>query len=183
MVVWLLSVPLDLYLEIDTQAERWTNVRVRWFYGLVRSESGAVARAASAPRSPATKSPSKIRASSTPQARRFFWAMFRSEGFTQRVLHSFLKTWRAIELHDNKLSMKIGLDDPVATAMLSGTLEPFARCMPNTRFEPDFLNPCFIIKANTRLRLVPLRFIVIAVTTLLSRDVVRGIYRGIRAAR
>jgi hypothetical protein len=182
VTVWLLSVPLDLKVRVNSEQEKKITLQIAWFYGLLQLQPDA-------PRKPGSVPPSKPRialrrhSNVDVQERHFIWAMFRSPGFLSRVLRFMVDVLRAIEFRDNAVFLRLGLLDPADTGQAAGVLGPMLMWLPNARFEPDFHNACLVLHADSTVRIVPLRFVKLALIFSFSPEVWRAVRGGIGVAR
>lgn len=117
------------------------------------------------------------------RGRRFVWAMLSSRNFLSRVSRFMIDVLRAVEFRDNALFVQLGLHDPADTGQISGLLGPLLSFIPNARFEPDFFAPCFVLQARSTVRIVPLRFVKLAVLLACAPELWQAVKSGIKAAR
>jgi hypothetical protein len=181
--LWLLTIPIDVKFRFDTQNKEKTSLQVHWFYGLLRRQFKATISAPSAPPIKSKISRRRRSARSDKRGRRFVWGMLKSQDFLSRVLRYIIETLRTVEFRDNSFFMQLGLHDPADTGQAAGLLGPLLGCIPNARFEPDFYEACFVLQVNSTMRIVPFRFVKLAVLLVCAPELWRAVQSGIKAAR
>ena len=106
VILFLLSIPLDLSFYLKVREGPEFRFSLRWFFSLVKKEFGR------------KKTAAKKRAERS-------WAfadLLRIKGLLPKIL-SFLKdVFRHIRIRDLRIDLRIGLDDPADTALLVGSL-------------------------------------------------------------
>ena len=108
-------------------------------------------------------------------------AMLKSRGFGQRLMRFLKALYRAVRIHLLSLSLRLGLDDPADTGQLWAFIGPAASFLAGSRFaeidiEPEFTYATFSMDARGVIRLIPLRFLFIITTFLLSPATLRALW-------
>ncbi|MGA1791991.1 MAG: DUF2953 domain-containing protein [bacterium] len=108
-------------------------------------------------------------------------AMLKSQGFWQRLMRFLKALCRAMRIHMLSLSVRLGLDDPADTGQLWAFIGPAASFLASSRFaqiniEPEFTSAAFSMDAHGVIRLIPLRFLFIITTFLLSPATLRALW-------
>lgn len=180
--MWLLSIPIDLKIRVDLEKKEKISLQIAWLYGQLKMQP-EVSRATNL--APSSK-PKNVRGRIVGvdrRGRRFVGAMFTSPDFLSRVLRFMVELLRAIEFGESALFVRLGLPDPADTGQAMGVLGPVLMCIPNTHIEPDFNNTCFMLRANGTVRVVPLRFLRIALLFGCAPELWRAVFSAMRATR
>jgi hypothetical protein len=184
LALLLLAVPVDLEFRLEGIEPLSGQLRVRWLLGLVRL-SVPVPRAGEPAPGPRAK-PRAARVRARPRARgrgRGVLAALGQAAFRRRVARLLGDVVRAVHLRRLRLLVRIGLDDPADTGRLWGLMGPLGALArlrnAEVRVEPDFAEPVLAFEADGRARLVPLRFLGLAVAFALSPPTIRA-WRALR---
>jgi hypothetical protein len=174
----LLSIPLDITFSI----QRYDSFQGRIFIGLMfgiirlplprRAKKGISARR--------TRKKKEMLKRGLKNIGRVL-AMLKSQGFWQRLLRFLKDLYRAMRIHMLSLSVRLGLDDPADTGQLWAFIGPAASFLAGSRIaeiniEPEFTSATFSIDAHGVIRLIPLRFLFIITTFLLSPATLRALW-------
>jgi hypothetical protein len=109
VIVFFLSVPLDLYFRFEAE-ERFRFVfRLRWLFGLVKTGSGERKKK---PREEAGK---KGRGDWS-----FLWGLLRTRGIASRLWQLAKGVLRHLKIRDLEVDLAVGLSDPADTALFVG---------------------------------------------------------------
>jgi hypothetical protein len=113
-------------------------------------------------------------------------AMLRSDGFVRRIVKLVTDCLRVIDFREPRLYCRFGLDSPADTGQCLGVVAPLfillrQRLIPTAHLEPDFNEAVLIIQAGSRIRFVPLHYLLILLQFLFSPELWRGIRSGIKA--
>jgi hypothetical protein len=181
LVLLLLAVPVGLEFRLAGLEPFTGEVGVRWLFGLVRLRFPVpgVGQGTPGPKAPRT------RARPAPRSRRgHVLAALRQAEFRRRVYRLGGDLLRAVHLQRLRLLMRLGLGDPADTGRLWAVVGPLnaaaqARHM-EVRIEPEFVEPVLEFEADGRLRLIPLRFLVLVLGFALSPSTIRA-WRTLRA--
>lgn len=186
VIAWLLSVPLELKIEIDTLSTQKARFRLYWFYGLLTfSSEGPKPGPATAQLRPSAKK-QKVPRAKPRQNGRFMLAMLKSDGFVRRIAKLLTDCLRIIDFREPRLYCRFGLDSPADTGQCLGVVAPLfillrQRLIPTAHLEPDFNEAVLIIQAGSRIRVVPLHYVLILLQFLFSPELWRGIRSAIKA--
>ena len=178
LVLLLLAVPVDVEFRLAGIEPFSGQLGVRWLFGLVRFRVPVPRARKPTPRPEAKAKAARARA--RPKARgrhRNVLAALRQAAFRRRVYRLTGDLVRAIHLHRLRLFMRVGLGDPADTGRLWAVLGPLsAVALRNAelRIEPEFVEPVLEFKADGRLLLVPLRFLILAIALALSPPTIRA---------
>lgn len=181
--VLLLAVPLRVAFELERVETFRGALTLHWLFGLVRIRI-RVPGAGATPREPEA-----IRARRRParrSRRANLMAVLGQAAFRQRVYRLIRDLYGAMHLRRLRLRVRLGLGDPADTGRLwalVGPLHAAARCLRHAEvmIEPEFVEPVFEFRAQGRLLLVPLQFLVLAIGFALSPASMRA-WRSLRGA-
>ena len=149
VIIFLLSIPLDLSFYLGVRERLDFRVSLRWFFSLVKKEFGR------------QKKQAKKRSGRS-------WAftdLLRIRGLLPKILRLLRDVFRHIRIRDLRIDFRIGLDDPADTALfvsslwlpafLLGLSLPYA-----IRLQPSFDDgPVFQGYAYVMLRLRPIQLV------------------------
>ncbi len=179
LVLLLLAVPVDLEFRLEGIEPFAGEAGVRWLFGLVRFRIPVPRPGKPTPRPEAKAKAARVRA--RPKARgrhRDVLAALGQAAFRRRVYCFVGDLVRAVHLHRLRLLMRLGLGDPADTGRLWAVVGPLNAVaqLRNAEIliEPEFVEPVLEFQADGRLRLVPLRFLILAVTFALSPPTIRA---------
>jgi hypothetical protein len=180
LILLLLAVPVGLEFRLAGIEPLTGEVGVRWLFGLVRFRF-PVPRVGTR-----TGRPEAARARARPEPRgrrRNVLAALRQAAFRRRVYCLVGDLVRAVHLQRLRLLMRLGLGDPADTGRLWAIVGPLsAVAQPGNvevRITPEFMEPVLEFQADGRLRLIPLRFLVLALGFALSPPTIRA-WRALR---
>ena len=163
VIIFLLSIPLDLSFYLGIRERLDFRVSLRWFFGLVKKEFGR------------QKKQAKKRA-----GRRWaFTDLLRIRGLLPKILRLLRDIFRHIRIRDLRIDFRIGLDDPADTALFVSSLWlPVLLLSPSLpyviRLQPAFDNgPVFQGYAHVVLRLRPIQLVPALVRFGCSRAALR----------
>lgn len=195
ITLWLLSVPLECDIQLETIARQKFRVQFAWMYGIIKySPTGNVQRRTGKSATKVKKNKKKKTSShqrntgDSKKGSRFIGGMLKSEGFIKRVVILIKDCFHVIEFRDSRLFCRFGLNNPADTGQCMGIIGPIFSLLqqgplPDTRFEPDFEQEIFIIDAGTRIRVVPIRYFSVFLLFFLSPVFWRGIRSGIKESK
>jgi hypothetical protein len=163
VIVFLLSVPLELSLHLAVRERLDFHVSLGWFFSLVKKEFGR------------QKKQAKKRAGRGWS----FIDLLRIRGLLPKILRLLKDVFRHIRIRDLRVDFRIGLDDPADTALFTGSLwlpvfllgltSPYA-----IRLQPSFDNgPVLQGYAYVVLRLRPIQLVPAIVRFGCSRATLR----------
>jgi hypothetical protein len=175
LILLLLAVPVGLEFRLAGIEPFTGEVGVRWLFGLVRFRvpvPGVGTR---------TPSPREARARARPGPRgrrRNALAVLRQAAFRRRIYRLAGDMARAVHLQRLRLLMRLGLGDPADTGRLWAVVGPLSVVARPGHVEvhivPEFVEPVLEFQADGRLRLIPLRFLVLALGFALSPPTIRA---------
>ena len=153
VIIFLLSIPLDLSFYLGIRERLDFRVSLRWFFGLVKKDFGRQKKQA--------KKKAKKRAGRS-------WAfvdLLRIRGLLLKILRLLKDVFRHIRIRDLRIDFTMGLDDPADTALIVGSLWLpiflLRSSLPySIRLQPSFDNgPVFQGYAHVVLRLRPIQLV------------------------
>jgi len=178
LVLLLLAVPVGVEFRLEGIEPLNGEVGVRWLFGLVRFRI-PVPRAGKPTPRPEAKPEARARA--RPKARvrhRNVLAALGQAAFRRRAYRLVGDLVRAVRLRRLRLLMRLGLGDPADTGRLWAVVGPLNAVAQlrnaELRIEPEFVEPVLEFKADGRLLLVPLRFLILAIAFALSPPTIRA---------
>ena len=177
-IVALLAIPVSFRYRVAWGRETRREFRLRWLFGLVEVElPRAGGDSPAEKRAPLAKTRHRER-----EARRKGnpAAALRHAPFRRRMLQFVRGLWRAIEKHDFRLRLRIGLGDPADTGQLWAFVGPLAGLLAGCRqaaveIEPEFVDAVFELDSSGEIRVVPLRLVGLVLGLLLSPAAWRGL--------
>jgi hypothetical protein len=172
LLLVLMTVPISLAFRIDRIEEIKGHVIFRWFFGLVRFRIGipaAIKAVTRKKRKPGGKNKKLKQGGNI----RVVIALLKQSAFRERAFRFFKGFLCATQTRDLYLRLRIGLGDPADTGCLWGFLGPVAGIAANirsaeVRIEPEFMASALEVESHGELRLIPLQFIVLATTFMMS---------------
>lgn len=178
LLVLLLAVPFDVAFRLRGMQEFSGQVTVGWLYGLLRFRipvnDASKPRKPRKPRTAAGRRTWKRGRKSTGGGKgRDFFSVLRRADFRREIYRLVKDICRAVDLHELGFRMRLGLGDPADTGRLwafVGPLNAAAQSLRNARIviEPEFMEAVIEFDTNGRFRIVPLRFLALAVAFALS---------------
>lgn len=188
LVAGLLSIPLEVKIDIDTLARQKARIRLSWLYGWVTFSPQATRPG------PATVKPRPVEKKQKPsvtkprQDGQFLLAMLQSDGFVRRIVKLVIDCIRVVEFRESRLYCRLGLGDPADTGQCLGLVAPLfvllqQRLVPTAQLEPEFNEATLILRAGTRLRVIPLRYLLLLLQFFFSVELWRGVRSGLRAGK
>ena len=109
IIVFFLSVPLDLSLRFEADEKFRFLFRLKWLFGLVKTGSG---KRKKEPRRKAKKKGGRDWS--------FLWGLMRTRGLPGKLLRFLRDILRKIKIRDLEVDLEVGLGDPADTALLVG---------------------------------------------------------------
>jgi len=178
LVLALLAVPVTVAFRVDRIEVVRGQLNFRWLFGLARFRvaiPAAVKPEGRRKRKPAKKAGER----KTGSKARGVVALLRQSVFRRHVVRFIKGVFRAIHGRSLYLRLRIGLGDPADTGRLWAFLGPVAGIAADLRsaevhIEPEFMDPVLEIESHGELRLVPLRFIALAVVFVVSPTTLRA---------
>jgi hypothetical protein len=179
LLLLLLAVPVDVEFRLEGIEPFTGHVGVRWLFGLVRFRIPVPRVGEPRPGAGSRRKGAVVRA--RPEAsgrRRNVLAALRQGAFRRRVHRLAGDLLRAVHLRRLRLLMRLGLGDPADTGRLWALVGPLNAVAQlrgaELRIEPDFLEPVLEFRADGRVLLFPLRFLILAVAFALSPATIRA---------
>jgi hypothetical protein len=110
IIVFLLSIPLDLYFRFEIYDRVSFVFRLRWLFGLVKKGFG--------------KRNKKPRKKARKKAKRewSFFTLLRTKGLAGRLLRLLRDLLRHTKIRDLEVDFEVGLGDPADTALFVGVI-------------------------------------------------------------
>ena len=176
LLLLLLAVPVDLEFRLEGIEPFAGEVGVRWLFGLVRFR---IPVPRPGPRPEAKAKAARVRPRRKARGRhRDVLAALGQAAFRRRVYRLVRGLVRAVHLHRLRLLMRLGLGDPADTGRLWAVVGPLNAVaqLRNAELliEPEFVDPVLEFRADGRLLLVPLRFLILAIAFALSPPTIRA---------
>jgi hypothetical protein len=173
----LLAVPVDLAFRLEGAGPLGGEVAVRWLFGLVRARipvPGARRAPARPEAAPEAAGPGTARAGRTR-----LLGLARDPAFRRRAWRLAGDLLRAVRVRHLRLRLRLGLGDPADTGRLWAVLGPLgamARGLrrAEVRLEPEFGGEALELRADGRVRLVPLRLLALVAAFALSPPALRA---------
>lgn len=183
LVVTLLAVPITVVFRIDRIDKIKGQLSFRWFFGLVRFRVAIPGAARPEPRRRG-KSAKRTREGKPGSKSRAIFKLLKQSEFRRRVIGFIKDMLRAIHARGLYLRLRIGLGDPADTGRLWALLGPVAGMAASlrsaeVRLEPEFMDPVLEVESHGEFRLVPLRFIALAIAFVVSPTTLRA-WRTVR---
>ncbi len=175
----LLAVPITVAFKIDRIKEIKGQVDFHWFFGLVRFRVGIPGAAKPEPQRK-QKKPTKKTSERKPGCNASgVYALLKQPAFRRRAIRFIKNVLRATHARDIYLRLRIGLGDPADTGRLWALLGPVASIATNirsaeVRIEPEFMDPVLEVESHGKFRLIPLQFIALATTFVMSPTTLRA---------
>ena len=141
--ILVLSIPVDMALELELRDEMRTRVRVGWLFGLVWKEIRA-----------RKKRPAKEKKK---RDMRPFIALIRTRGMPGRLAKLARQVLRRLHMRQLEGDVRLGLDDPADTGVVCSFAWPALAYLNSfrplsVRFEPCFSEPLLELTKNGTMR-------------------------------
>ena len=181
LLVLLLAVPIDVRFQVERIETLTGQISFRWLFGLIRFriKIPGVAETGKKEPKPKVEHRKERKATKKQSGRSNVMAVIKQAAFRKRLYRFFKDLVRAAHSRDLYLRLRLGLGDPAATGLLWAFLGPTHALLQNLRsaeitFEPEFVDPVFEFESHGQFRLVPLQFIAIAISFVLSPPSLRA---------
>ena len=154
-----------------TTSTDYNDVAIVWLFGLLRI-----------PLRPEKEQNKPVAKNKAMRTKRFGWrkalSLLQSTSFRKRCFRYLRHVVRSIKFKKFDLQARLGLDDPADTGQLWGFIGPIAALLTgrsggNVRIEPDFACETFSLHSHGRIRMIPLRILLICIAFFLSPEVIR----------
>jgi len=188
----LLAIPVELFIDYDSQAKIKLRARVVWFFGLVniKHSNKPKSKQQTKTKSEKTKFDSKSNKNKTPKKSRqkknpFLWTALTSEGFVQRLVRLIYDILTTAKIKTFFARIYFGMDDPADTGRIYGIGAPLFSvfyAIPQLDFEaiPVFDEEIFRGQLKTHVHVVPINYVKVILLFLFSRELWRTVYRIIK---
>lgn len=180
-LVVLLAVPVSLTYRLSWQKKLQGRARLHWLFGLVRVRLASIEVEQDSTGGKQIESPveSKVKPGRT-KLRPL--AAFRQKPFRQRILRFVREIWRAFQIHDVYLRIRIGLGDPAETGQLWALFGPLSGLLANienasVELEPEFIDAVFELDSSGKISIIPLKLVYLVLGLLCSPPFWRGMKR------
>lgn len=177
LILVVLVIPLDLSFSLSRADSLEVKASLRWLFGLVQITLNSVDEKTrqAAPTAPKKARPKRGR------SRLHVGAMLRSQGFISRVIRLLRHLKACIHIHQLRLQLLLGLDDPADTGQLWGTLGPLAMAVPvpagaYVSLQPEFNGATFQVDGEGTIRIVPIEILGTLLIFALSPVTLRAFY-------
>lgn len=177
-IVALLSIPLSLKFDLNSDRGSHNSVELVWLFGLVRTQ--VPLRQAKLQSSDTDDADDSIEDSNTDNMSAF--KVILNKTFRQRILRFISDVWHSIEKNNVEINVKAGLDDPADTGCLWAVIGPIAGYLNTLRqlsvsIEPNFVHAELALNSSGSVRFRPLKVILISIGLLLSPPFWQGVRR------
>ena len=154
-------------------------MRIRWLFGLIGKELGGEKKNSE-------KMPKQMMAKKGRWSFRRPLAVFRTRGFSGRLLLLARRLVRSVHLRDVDIELQVGTGDPAETGLLFGIILPSLGLVrsgssPGICIEPNFVEETFEGHARVAVRVYTIKLIPPLVAFAFSPATLRGI-RDMRRA-
>jgi len=149
-IVLVLSIPVDMTLDLETPERAGTKMRVGWLFGLFWKDI-------------------RGRRKRTPKKRekrgmKSFLSVLRVRGLPEGILKLVRRILGRFKFGRMDVDIRLGLDDPADTGMMYSVLWPLLVPVSsygpmNFRLEPAFDEPTFKASLRGRVRLYPIQMV------------------------
>ena len=159
VLIFILCVPVDAVLTLDTSAERKFRLRLVWLFGLISPELGRERREPKAHQAGRAKRKRRV-------GLRTIWRILRTRGLLTKIKNLARDALPQIKIKEIAVNLRLGLDDPADTGLLFaviGAARPFLK-LPRQyelTIQPSFSDqPFFQGYLRGVLRLQPIRLVI-----------------------
>jgi hypothetical protein len=164
-IIGVLSIPVDMMLDLDTAGDGGTKMRMGWLFGLVWKDMARRKR----------KKPEKVKKK---RDIRPLLSLLRTRDLPAKALTLARQMLGRLKVRQLDADLRVGLDDPADTAMLWSVLWPavipLGSSGPMTfRIEPAFDEAAFDVSVQGRVRLIPIQMAGPVLRFLISRTFLR----------
>ena len=149
-VVLVLSIPVDMVLDLEATERAGTKMRVGWLFGLFWKDIRGRRR-----KKPVKKERKDFMS---------FLSVLRVRGLPEGILRLIRRMFGRIKVGQMDVDIRLGLDDPADTGMIYSVLwpllvpvNPFGPV--NFRVEPIFDEPAFETSLHGRIRVYPIQMV------------------------
>ena len=179
LVVILLAMPVTLTYQLFWKQTLSANIRLNWAFGLVRTDLSPDQHKPKPGKTEAARKKAGRRSKSKGRKTGFL-AAIREASFRRRIVRFLSDVWRAIHKKNVRLLVRMGLGDPADTGQLWAVLGPLSGMFARLRdisivIAPDFLDTTLEVDSSGTIRLIPLKFLFLALGLLFSPPIWRGI--------
>jgi hypothetical protein len=159
LLIFVLCVPVDTVLTLDTSAERKFRLRLVWLFGLISPELGRQRR------KPEARQPSRAKRKRG-IGLRTIWRLLRTRGLLTKIKNLARDVLSQIKIKEIAVNLRLGLDDPADTGLVFaviGAARPFMKLPRHYELtiQPSFsAQPFFQGYLHGILRLQPIRLVI-----------------------
>jgi hypothetical protein len=173
-ILLLLSIPIEMAVNLQTPAAAKIRVRLIWLFGLVEIR---LSRPKPKPGKDARKQTKKLREGASVDPRIFL--ALRTQGLPAAAGRLMRRLLAAISMRDCALNVRFGLDDPADTGIVLGAAAPAMSLLgawSGNRFsaEADFNEEILEVNGQMTIRIYPIRIVGASAMFLLSPPVLRA---------
>jgi hypothetical protein len=149
-IILVLSIPVDMALELEATERAGSKMRVGWLFGLFWKDIRGRKR----------KKPVKREK----RDMRYFLSVLRVRGLPGGILKLARRMLGRLKVGQMDIDIRLGLDDPADTGMVYSVLWPVlipvgALGPVNFRFEPAFDEPAFDASVHGKVRVYPIQMV------------------------
>ena len=116
IVIFMLSIPIEMAFDFDVNEQVRSRMRVGWFFGLIWKDIGRRRKKLEDKRKPEKKKRKK--------GIKPLLSLFRTEGVPGRLSKLVRKILSCLRIRQLDANLRIGLDDPADTAILCSMVWP-----------------------------------------------------------
>ena len=181
LVALLLAVPIEVVFRFANVETLAGQVTVRWLFGLVRFHVKIphLAKPKPSTAKPGHKAEEPQEVPKARGRRANVVAALKQSAFRKRLFRFAKGLVRAVHAHELYLRMRLGLGDPADTGRLwamVGPISALAQDLRNAevRIEPEFADPVFEFESQGRVLLIPIQFIFLVISFVLSPPSIRA---------
>jgi hypothetical protein len=162
-IIGVLSIPVDMMLDIDSAGGEKAKMRMGWLFGLVWRDM----------RRRKKRKPEKVKKER--RDIRPFLSLLRIRGLPTKALRLARQMLGLLKVKRLDADLRVGLDDPADTAMLWSVLWPALIPLNSYgpmifRVEPAFGEAAFEVNVQGRVRLIPIQMVGPVLRFFVSRE-------------
>ena len=154
-IILVLSIPIDMAVDLETEENVKARMRVGWLFGLVWKDISGRRK----------KRPEKIVKKKRRIRIKSLFSVLRTKGLAGAIFKLARRMLSCLKIRQLDTELRLGLDDPFETGMMCSVLWPGLVPLSSVgpvrfRIEPAFDEPAFEVNLYGRLRLFPIQMVV-----------------------
>lgn len=175
LLVLLLCVPADLIFYIEKDTGFKARAKLGWLFGLIEKD---ISRKEKKP-----KKEGKRKRSIKP-----LFAILRTTGFLKKLLQLIKSIFKSLKIHEFKIDLRVGLDDPADTGLLFAAINPAMLYVEtfsslDIHVDPDFTQEKFQGCCKGDIRAFPIQLLGHCILFIFSPATIRAIKAAMVARR